>query len=106
MIKPEHKALFSGIVTVAVAIAGLTGAAAAAPAANKNQTVRTLETITIEGEIDVPQVLFITSRDYPRYRDGLGSTYRKNTLDVARSIVMPARLRIMAISTPLVIKEE
>ena len=57
--------------------------------------VRTLETITIEGEIAVPQVLFITARDYRRYRDGLGSKFRITTMGVARSVDLPTRLRIV-----------
>ncbi len=55
-------------------------------------SVRTIDAINIEGEIAVPQVLFITSRDNRRYRDGLGKQFRKGTLDVARSMVMPNRL--------------
>jgi hypothetical protein len=58
--------------------------------------VRTLEAITIEGEIAVPQVLFITSRDYPRFRDNLGLKFRISALDVARSVDLPTRLRIVA----------
>ena len=64
---------------------------------NKVTGVRTLDEINIEGEIAVPQVLFITSRDYPRYRDGLGRKYRKNSLAVARSMSPPTRLRIVAL---------
>ena len=62
----------------------------------RTPAVRTLDAITIEGEIAVPQVLFITSRDYPRYRDGLGLKFRMTTLDVARSVDLPTRLRIVA----------
>jgi len=61
----------------------------------RNSAVRTLEAITIEGEIAVPQVLFITSRDYRRFRDGLGATYRATALDVARAIDQPTRLRVV-----------
>jgi len=68
----------------------------AAPSDSRKKAVRTLEAITIEGEIAVPQVLFITSRDYRRYRDGLGSKFRMSTLDVARSVDRPTRLSIVA----------
>jgi hypothetical protein len=54
--------------------------------------IRTIDAINIEGEIAVPQVLFITSRDNRRYRDGLGKNFRKGTLDVARSLEAPNRL--------------
>jgi hypothetical protein len=66
--------------------------------------IRTLDAINIEGEIAVPQVLFITSRDYPRYRDGLRFLFRKSKLEVARSLDLPARLRIVA--QPKINKEE
>jgi len=69
---------------------------AAAPDTHREKTVRTLETITIEGEIAVPQVLFITSRDQPRYRDGLASRFRPGALDVARATRMPVRMRVVA----------
>jgi outer membrane biogenesis lipoprotein LolB len=62
----------------------------------RSQGVRTLEDINIEGEIAVPQVLFITSRDFRRYRDGLATKFRMSTLEVARSADLPTRLRIVA----------
>ena len=58
--------------------------------------LRTLEDINIEGEIAVPQVLFITSRDYRRYRDGMGLEFRLKSIDVARSLDLPTRLRVVA----------
>jgi len=72
--------------------------------ASADTTGRTLREINIEGEIAVPQVLFITSRDYPRYRDGLGLEFRLNAIDVARSLDLPKRLRIVPQSQ--LIKEE
>ncbi len=68
----------------------------AAAQQRKPDAVRTLTDINIEGEIAVPQVLFITSRDYPRFRDGLGKQLRMTSLDVARSINVPTRLRVIA----------
>jgi len=78
--------------------------AEAAPSDTRTKTVRTLEAINIEGEIAVPQVLFITSRDFRRFRDGLVSKYRVSALDVARSFDLPTRLRIVA--QPVKLKEE
>ena len=68
----------------------------AAPSKGRSEAMRTLQAITIEGEIAVPQVLFITSRDYPRYRDGLALKFRMSALDVARSADRPTRLRVVA----------
>jgi hypothetical protein len=69
-------------------------------AVQRSAVVRTLEAINIEGEIAVPQVLFITSRDYPRYRDRMRWRYRMSSLDVARSLELPTRLRIVAQPEP------
>ncbi len=77
-------------------VAGAVVGAGAAPPQGQTEAVRTLDAINIEGEIAVPQVLFITSRDYRRYRDGLGSNYRKTALEVARPDGLPARVRVVA----------
>jgi len=58
--------------------------------------VRTLDAIRIEGEIDVPQVLFITARDYRRFRDGVPAKYQVTSADIAKSIPLPGRLRLVA----------
>jgi hypothetical protein len=68
--------------------------------------IRTIDAINIEGEIAVPQVLFITSRDNRRYRDGLGKNFRLGTLDVTRSTAMPNRLCVAGKSGSEPIKEE
>lgn len=87
------------LVCVAAVLAALALAFAAASAEPSNdarsEPVRTLETIKIEGEIAVPQVLFITGREFPRFRDGLGSTFLTNARDVARSLEYPARVRVV-----------
>jgi hypothetical protein len=69
---------------------------AVAPKAARKEAVRTLDAIRIEGEIDVPQVLFITARDYRRFRDGLGARYQPTSADVAKSIPLPSRVRMVA----------
>ena len=50
--------------------------------------VRTLEAITIEGAIDVPRVLFITSRDNVRYDDGLGWSFLPQAASILASVEM------------------
>ncbi len=57
---------------------------------------RTLEAIRIEGEIDVPQVLFITARDYRRFRDGAPKKYQTTSADIAKTIPLPNRVRMVA----------
>jgi len=68
--------------------------------------IRTIDAINIEGEIAVPQVLFITSRDNRRYRDGLGKNFRMGTLEVTRSVAMPNRLCVAGKSGSESSKEE
>jgi hypothetical protein len=64
-----------------------------ATSASAKDTDRTLEAIEIEGEIAIPQVLFITSRDHPRYRDGLRDRYRRSALEVGREVEWPRHIR-------------
>jgi len=73
-----------GIVLVAILIAS---------SASAKDTERTLEAIQIEGEIAIPQVLFITSRDHPRFRDGLREQYRRTALEVGREVEWPRHLQ-------------
>jgi hypothetical protein len=71
------------------------------PSATKNAAAtaaatRTLDAIRIEGEIDVPQVLFITARDYRRFRDRAPAPYTITSAAVAKSVPLPDRLRLVA----------
>ena len=70
------------------------------PSATKTGAVapvsRTLDAIRIEGEIDVPQVLFITARDYRRFRDRTPAAYQTTSADVTRTIPHPSRVRMVA----------
>jgi len=99
-----------GLVAVAVVVAGIFAPARAADekASPKKpagaEAIRTIDAITIEGEIAVPQVLFITSRDNRRYRDGIGKLYRKNTAELARLLRAPDRVCVAG--TPAHLKEE
>jgi hypothetical protein len=66
--------------------------------------IRTLDEITIEGEVAVPQVLFITARDRPRYEDRLHRRYLRGSLDLARTTPLPehfgVRFRTLWEETP------
>lgn len=68
-------------------LAGLTIGVAAKPV--QAEDVTTLEDITIEGEIAMPQVLFITARDQYRYRDGLHRDFLPSAEHLAASMVLP-----------------
>jgi hypothetical protein len=112
-------------IIAALCIAGYAASGLAAPPAGKSAaadstahkkpvgkttktapSIRTIDAINIEGEIAVPQVLFITSRDNRRYRDGMGKNFRKGTLDITRSIAMPSRLCVAGESGTESSKEE
>ncbi len=54
---------------------------------------RTLEAITIEGAVDVPQVLFITSRDNARFDDGLGWSFLPAAADILTGTALPTLIR-------------
>ena len=72
------------------------GADAATTSADAGKRARTLEAITIEGDIDAPQVQFITSRDRLRFADDAGRQYRPRALEILESLRAPVRLRVVA----------
>ena len=59
---------------------------------------RTLDEIHIEGEVAVPQVLFITARDQRRYLDFQHRRYLKNSRQLSESTVYPQWIQVN--STP------
>ena len=61
----------------------------AAPAGN-----RTLDEIHIEGEVAVPQVLFITARDQRRYLDFQHRRYLKSSRQLGESTVYPQFIQV------------
>lgn len=71
-------------------------AASAGRSAATEQRARVLETITIEGQIEAPQVQFITSRDRLRFADDAGRRFRPGALAVLDQLRAPVRLRLVA----------
>jgi len=61
---------------------------------------RTLEDIHIEGEIPVPQVLFITAREQRRFMEFQHHRYLKSSRDVGASTVPPSRIVMSRAQTP------
>jgi len=55
---------------------------------------RTLDDIHIEGEIPVPQVLFITARDQRRFMEFQHHRYARTSLELGRGTAMPSRIVI------------
>lgn len=58
---------------------------------------RMLDDIRIEGEIPVPQVLFITARDQRRFMEFQHHRYQVTSLELGRATPAPSRL---VVSTP------
>ena len=71
-----------------------------------DRPIQTLDSITIEGEVAVPQVLFITSRDHPRHPEDLGRPLRPTALAVARRVAVPDRLVVIDDCVSETIKEQ
>jgi hypothetical protein len=55
---------------------------------------RTLDEINIQGEIPVPQVLFITARDQRRFLDFQHRRYLKNSQRVGETTVLPSWIAV------------
>lgn len=54
-----------------------------------------LEDIHIEGEIPVPQVLFVTGRDQRRFMDFQHRRYLKTSLEVGKATVLPSWITLV-----------
>jgi hypothetical protein len=95
----------------ALALALLAFGAAVAEAApdpapgKKPAAARRLEDIRIEGDVPVPQVLFVTARDPRRFLDFGHERYRKSSLDVARAVPLPTRVVMVGIGPTVTHKE-
>ena len=74
-------------------------AAAAEPAARERPRLapRMLDDTRIEGELPVPQVLFITARDQRRFMEFQHHRYQVTSLDLGRSTPGPA---LLVVPTP------
>ena len=71
-------------------------AAAATTTPAKPPSPRTLDEITIEGEIPVPQVLFITARDQRRFMEFQHHRYQRTSLELGRATATPSRVVVTA----------
>lgn len=66
------------------------------PADRPKVAPRTLDDIHIEGEIPVPQVLFITARDQRRFLEFQHHRYRRTSLELGRATPTPSRIVVTA----------
>ena len=95
----------TGRLTICVGLLAM-GLAAQAEAATKTKKdtsakkppshdVGRLEDIHIEGEIPVPQVLFVTGRDQRRFMDFQHRRYLKTSQQVGEATVFPSRITVV-----------
>jgi hypothetical protein len=66
--------------------------AAASATARTASAPRTLDPVHIEGELDVPEVLFITARDQRRIVGFQHARYLPGSRDIARSTPLPSHV--------------
>jgi len=64
------------------------------PESPKTEDAGTLDAISIEGEVDVPQVLFITASERPRFHDRRYRDYLPGRKEAVRKTVLPSRLTV------------
>ena len=70
-----------------------TNAAQPSPAAKER--ARRLEDVYIEGEIPVPQVLFVTGRDQRRFFDFQHRRYLQQSLEASQNPAAPTWIRVV-----------
>jgi len=97
--RPTTIAMLVAVLAVAAPAAPLAAQTAPADAKPKASAPRTLEDIRIEGEIPVPQVLFITARDQRRFMELHHHRYLASSRELGERIVFPQAL--VVIHTPV-----
>jgi hypothetical protein len=105
----------ASIIAFAIALGAWTGMAHAATAtkaapaqdapAKRAAAPRMLEDIRIEGEVPVPQVLFITARDQRRFMDLHHRRYLKTSFEIGARTVFPSALTVVHTPEPGADKE-
>ena len=73
---------------------------AAKPSAGKDGAARRLTDVHIEGEMPVPQVLFITARDQRRYVDFQHQRYLRDSRALGAATATPTRVTAAGDDTP------
>jgi hypothetical protein len=83
--------LWLGIVAITLATLNLAAAAQTRPSMKSTQP-RTLEEIAIEGQVDLPEVLFISSRERIKTNEFHHRRYLKSAARIAEAADFPRRL--------------
>jgi hypothetical protein len=80
------------IVATAAVLALFSVECAFAAPSEKPARVRTLDEITIEGEIPLPQVLFVTATESARIESAFARLYTPSALDIGSAAALPGFL--------------
>lgn len=80
-----------GLVTLTLSALNLAATTTAKPSANAAQP-RTLEEINIQGQVDMPEVLFISSRERIKTNEFHHRRYLKSAAQIAQVAAFPRRL--------------
>jgi hypothetical protein len=85
------------IVSLSAPAGATTDTAKGSPVAGVRSSAkpRRLDDVHIEGEIPVPQVLFITARDQRRFMDFQHRRYLKTSREVGEVTVFPSRIAVI-----------
>jgi hypothetical protein len=75
-----------------ICLFGLALIALPAMADDTPPATRTLDEINIEGAVDVPQVLFITSRDNVRFDDDMGWLFLPSAEEILANTILPSEI--------------
>ena len=80
-----------GLLTLTLFAMNLAAASALKPT-SKSSAPRTLEDINIEGQVDLPEVLFISSRERIKTNEFHHRRYLKSAAQIAKAAEFPRRL--------------
>ncbi len=99
MKRARHLLVVLGLVGGCIAVADRARAATPSPP-------RRLEDIQIEGEVPVPQVLFITTREQRRFMDFQHRRYLRTSRQLGAATAIPAGVIVIRTELPAAGKEQ
>lgn len=105
---PRPAAPWGWVVALLIASAGTARAApdaTSSPAPRAATAGRSLADIHIEGEVAVPQVLFITARDQRRFMEFQHRRYLRTSQEIGEQTVLPSRIAVIG-SLPADVRKE
>ena len=93
------------VIATAAVLAALAVESAFAAPSERRPRVRTLDEITIEGEIALPQVLFVTATESARIESAFAQLYTPSALAIGSAAALPGFLCVPSSQEAPVITE-